>query len=437
MRGLLGAVLLVLLGIPTIAAEGATVPTVPDPPTNCAAAVQTDRSVLVTWAPPANNGGAPLKWYALQIKGQGVTVHTPSGSDTSYTWTGPYAVGDTMRVRAVNSVGFSAWCESAISDASPPPPPPPPPPSRPWLPYTADAWMLQTTDGLTVNAAKTSAMRAYITANDPHGEPNLQGLGGNAWGVSYAMGQCSDPVWRFTTAANGPSQWQMLESVGFHAPDTLGDDLRAAKANGGTDLPIEVQDRCTGITVWAGQVSYPVASTDRVLQVGTVYGAFEHDSNGLDRRATGSDSTVNERSRGVIPDSMTIRADQVQWAIDNNSDLGQRLEIFWWETDSSAGKISPPMAGFENGQSGWGAEGQLLGIDKSIDLRARAATVGASPAALAIALTMQHYGVYIGDNAGGGGTSLKLEQSHGQWDGMGLSQRGLAGLVRWQDMVAY
>lgn len=284
-------------------------------------------------------------------------------------------------------------------------------PARPLLPYTSSSWLRQTISqlGLTVASTATSQMQSYINANDPHNNPNLQGLGGNGWGTSWGgVATCSDPVWKIGTGSvnslNG-----FLKTTGFHASQSMVDALTYAKGQSGTDLPFEVIDTCgnsqypNGFVVKGTQGVYAGGDT---INVGGYAGAFGLTSNGLDERVNGSDSTTNFTSRGVIPASPTIRADQLQYAIDNNTDLGQRLEIFWWETDSSAGKISPPMAGFESGQAGWGAEGQVLQVNPSFVPSAQC-----DPGAAAIIRTLQDYGAYIGDNAGAGGTSLKMEQT--------------------------
>jgi hypothetical protein len=197
---------------------------------------------------------------------------------------------------------------------------------------------------------------------------------------------------------------------------------------GTTDSPFVILDTCgvpsmpKGLTVWGAKAAVASANT---VSVGAA-GAFQHDSNGLDKRNPKSDSTKNFRSRGAIPDSMVIRKDRLDWAISNNTDLGYVLHMFWWETDSAAGFVHP-MIGAESGQAGWGPEGIRIRIKPSVDLTKR----GLSASGLAIARTLQVHGAYIGDNAGAGGTALKAEQDYGQW-GSELNQDTLKGLT-WDD----
>jgi hypothetical protein len=128
---------------------------------------------------------------------------------------------------------------------------------------------------------------------------------------------------------------------------------------------------------------------------------------------------------------MVIRKDAVDYAIANNTGLGYVLHMFLVETLTSAG-FQNPMVANESGKNGWGAEGQRLAIDSSIDLTTR----GLSPAGLVVARTLQVHGCYIGDNAGGG-TTLKAEQetsAHPVWNGE-MASNSLQGIT-WNDFVA-
>lgn len=373
--------------------------TVPDPPTNCVATAQDASTVDLAWQASPTTG---LKWYAYQRQGDTGTFHTADGSTLTATWTGTYTTSDTFRVRAVNSSGFSTWDVCTWGSGGPPPPP-----TRPLLPYSSSAWLRQTVSqlGLTVNSSATSQMQSYIEANDPNNNPQLQGLN-TGWGDSWGgVATCSDPVWKIGTGTVN-SLDGFLKTTGFHAPQSMVDALNYAKQQGGTDLPFEVIDTCGNSTFPNGFVVHGTKGvvSGSTINVG-VAGAFGQDTNGLDERVAGSDGPHNWASRGVIPASPTIRPDELQYAIQNNTDLGQRLEIFWWETNSAAGKISPPMAGFESGQSGWGAEGQVLQVKPSF-----VPSAGCDPGAEAIIRTLQNYGAYIGDNAGAGGTALKMAQ---------------------------
>ncbi len=259
--------------------------------------------------------------------------------------------------------------------------------------------------------------------------PSINGVNGNKWGMVHDLADCSDPVWKIKPSASlgagaNPEQWQSLTTsgAGFHADAGLG-----ARLTGTSDSPMVVIDTCTGVSLWA---SNAVKGTGNVISVGS-FGAFDHDSNGLDRRNPLSNSSVNERSRGVIPDSMMIRKDLMDYALATGTDLGHALEIFLAETDSSAGHVHP-MVGDESGKYGFGAEGTRIAVSPSVNLAGR----NCSPEALVLARTLQNYGGYIGDNAGNE-TTIKAEQetsTHPVWKGT-LASDELAGCITWDDFV--
>lgn len=412
------------LGITVIAlALPSSAATVPTPPSSCSATVVSG-GVTLAWTAPSSDGGSPLKWYALKVKGSATVLHTTDGTQTSYLWTGAYQPTDTFQVRAVNSVGFSTWCEATLgtAPAPSPTPTPTPTPASPFLAYTPGAYFRSAPGP--VDQAATTAMRNFLTtfpAQKGTAYPLLKGVGGNAWGMVYAEGHASDPVWKLTGAV--PAAVSTLATTGFHAPAWLGDVL-----TGTSDSPFVVIDRATGISVWGAKASKGAGNT---INVGAA-GYFDDTSNGLDKRRPESDSTVNFRSRGAIPDAMVVRKDLVDYAIANHTDLGHVLHLFWVETNSAAG-VKFPMVGAESGQSGWGAEGQRVAIDPNLNLDTR----NCSPVAKVIALTLQRHGAYIGDNAGSG-TSIKLEQetpTHPVW-GPSVTADELAGCVTWADFVA-
>jgi hypothetical protein len=162
----------------------------------------------------------------------------------------------------------------------------------------------------------------------------------------------------------------------------------------------------------------------------SVAGSFAHDSNGLDRRDPLADTQLNERSRGVIPDSMLIRVDLLDHAIRTGSGLGHVLEVFWLETDSSAGAFSP-MVGAEDDNAGYGAQGERLRIKADIDLASRpGCTASTNPVGLAIARTLQQHGAYLGDNSGSG-SGIKTEQNASY---PGLTPDSLQGCMTWDDI---
>lgn len=279
----------------------------------------------------------------------------------------------------------------------------PPADLRPLIPYGESSYLQEELTGQSPNATRTAGMRNAI-ANHPDQQgkvfPVIRGVGGNAWGVAHRRGNCSDPVWRFS-GGNIPSQWAHLRTSGFHAPADLGQYI-----TGTSDSPLVVKDFCNGFTLWAAKTAYSGSGTTITFDSGGVVGAFVHTSNGLDRRNPLSNSAVNERSRGVIPDSMVIDRALFEWALRNDSadGLGHVMEIFWVETDTDAGHVHP-MVGHESGKNWWGAEGQRIGISQSVNLDAKCT----SEASLILARTWQVYGLYLGDNSGSE-SAVKAEQ---------------------------
>jgi hypothetical protein len=292
----------------------------------------------------------------------------------------------------------------------------------PLIPYTAGSYL--TSAPGPVDATLTAQMRAFIgVANKNVAYPKLNGLGSNKWGMVYRQGVATDPVWKLTGKV--PTKVAFLATIGFHAPADL-----CTSITGTSDSPMVVMDVASGFTVMATKVA--CGATPNTVAVAGSSAAFFHSSNGLDGKRIESTDKRNLASRGRIPDSMVIRKDRLDWAVANGTDLGYVLEIFWPETDSSAG-FRFPMTGAEGSKTGWGAEGQRISIDPAVDLSTRNCT----PYAYAIALTLQRHGAYIGDNAGSG-AALKMEQdstAHPVWHGA-IKQTELAGCVTWADFVA-
>jgi hypothetical protein len=427
-----------------------TVTVNPAPPTNQAPSVNAGPDLTVTLPAGASldgtvsddglPAGSSVTSTWSKVSGPGtVTFGNASAVDTTATFStsGAYVLKLTATDGTLSS---SDQATVTVNPAAT---------GRPLLPYTSSAWIRQTITqlGLTQNAAKTTAMRNYINTShaSPTGEPNLapnmQGIDGG-WADAYGgVATCSDPYFKIGTGTvNAKNSW--LKTTGFHAKATLPSDINAVA---GTDLPFTVINTCGNSTMPTGFVvkgtgavtagGAGTAANPYIINVGGYAGAYDMASNGLNFDVPTSNGPNNWTSRGVIPASADIRADQVQFGINNATDLGQRLELFWWETDSAAGKISPPMAGFESGQSGWGAEGQVVGVNPSFT-PAGTCTAGEQ----VVIRTLKTYGMYIGDNAGNGGTSLKAEQNHGQWTAaLGLTRQGLhddCGLT-WNDFVAY
>jgi hypothetical protein len=253
--------------------------------------------------------------------------------------------------------------------------------------------------------------------------PVIRGVAGSQWGIAYDMADCTDPVWTIgAVSTSAPAEWASLQSTGFHASADFGD-----RFTGTSDSPFVVIDRCTGISIWAANASKGAGNVVNV----SAFGAFRHDSNGLDRRNPLSDSSQNFRSRGVIPDSMLIRKDLMDFAEANGTDLGHVLEVFFVETSSAAGHVHP-MVGSESGKTGFGAEGTRIAIDPALKLSTRSC----SPEAAVIARTLQNYGGYLGDNSGSQ-TTIKAEQetpTHPVWGGTLVADE-LAGCITWDDFV--
>jgi hypothetical protein len=269
-------------------------------------------------------------------------------------------------------------------------------------------------------------MIAFAKANDPNSYLKIRGAHGVGWGIAYAEATCADPIYKIAASGNVPKSQQHLRDVGFHAPASVWQDI---PPNG--DAPFLVIDRCGtsarpgGLSVWGANT---VVSGHTVTV--SAAGSFAHDSNGLDSRNPSSNSRLNERSRGVIPDSMAIRLDLLDQAIRKGTGLGHVLEVFWVETNSTAG-FANPMVGAENGKTGAGAEGERFRIKPGIDLASRpGCTPTTNPVGLAIARTLQQHGAYLGDNSGSG-SGIKTEQNA---DYPGLTQDSLRGCMTWDDI---
>lgn len=297
-------------------------------------------------------------------------------------------------------------------------------PGAPFLPYTPGSYYKSLASAQVIDTALTASFRHFMSTFAGQAGvafPIINGTNGNLWGTPYALGAASDPVWTLTGTVDPKAV--ILKTQGFHAPSWLGTAL-----TGTSDSPFCVQDTANGFTVFGTKATQ---TGPNVISIGGSAGITYHSSNGLDARNPASDDARNETSRGRISDAMVIRKAAVDWAIANNTDLGHVLHMFMVETDSSKGFMSP-MVGFESGKNGWGAEGQRLAIDPSVDLTTR----GLSPAGLVVARTLQVHGCYIGDNAGNGST-LKAEQetkAHPVWNGE-LGPNSLQG-VTWGDFNA-
>jgi len=104
-------------------------------------------------------------------------------------------------------------------------------------------------------------MRSFMaTFADQKGTPYplLNGVGGNKWGMVYAEGSASDPIWTLTGGLP-TAVASHLSALGFHAPAYFGDML-----TGTSDSPFVVLDRASGITVWGAGASKGVGNTIHV-----------------------------------------------------------------------------------------------------------------------------------------------------------------------------
>jgi hypothetical protein len=295
----------------------------------------------------------------------------------------------------------------------------------PFLPYTADSFFRAPLPAVTPVSRDNARLVSFARSANPHPYPKIRGVSGNDWGIAFAEADCSDPVHRIA-AGQMPASQAHLRDVGFHAPASLWANIPP-----NSDAPFLVVDRCGtsarpgGLSVWGAGTSV------RGTAVNVRYaGSFAHDSNGLDRRNPLSNSQLNERSRGVIPDSMLIRLDALAHAIRTGSGLGHVLEVFWVETDTAAG-FAHPMVGAESGKAGVGAEGQRFRIKPGINLATRpGCDPRTNPVGLAIARTLQQHGGYLGDNSGSG-SGIKTEQNA---DFPGLTADSLEGCMTWDDV---
>ena len=295
--------------------------------------------------------------------------------------------------------------------------------SAPFRAYSRNSYFKSSVTGAPITPGRTEEFRSFMMTHPdqvdcPH--PVINGIGGNAWGVAHAMGTAAHPVWTLT-GGNIPAVCSDLRTVGFRAPAWFGDMF-----SGTSDSPFVVIDTGMGQSVWAAGAR---VAGDRVISVSAA-GRFKHDTNGLDRRNPRSNGPKNERSRGAVPDAMVIRRDLVDHGIANDTDLGHVLHLFLVETSTEHG-FCHPMTGAESGKAGFGAEGERIAIDGSVDLTSR----GLSPGGLVVARTLQNYGCYLGDNSGSG-TALKAEQeneSRQVWGGV-LNRDSLEGIT-WDDFV--
>jgi hypothetical protein len=298
------------------------------------------------------------------------------------------------------------------------------PEPRPFIAYSETSFFRTPLPDLAPVDPESDRGIAFVQRRDSSRYPLIRGVEGDDWGMPFALGTCADPIWTLQ-GRKVPEEVSFLTTEGFHAPSSLGGSLTLTN-----DSPMVVVDLCgtpsmpRGLSVWAADVR-PLGP--QTLRVGAA-GAFQHDSNGLDSRNPRSDSELNFRGRGAIPDAMVIRDDLLEWAMATDGDLGHVLHMFWWETDTEAGFVHP-MVGDESDKHGFGPEGIRIRVRPEVDLTER----DCSRAGLVVARTLQRFGAYLGDNSGAA-TSLKAQQGSTlitqdalsclTWDDFAFVQRG-------------
>jgi hypothetical protein len=384
-----------------VVSPSATAAGVPGAPAPASATIRGTNDVRVSWSTAAPNGSR-VKRYVIRVKGQSDPVVRVSPDQRSYEWTGPVAGSSppTFQVKAVNGVGSSPWAEAVVTTVPPPPTGVVPTPTTDFgLPYSADSYFKSRVESSPVDATRTAQFREFMRT-----APEQQGITwpkinmSDDWAMTYHIGTPSDPVWRLVggnTSTN--SRLQILTTQGFHMADSVADLF----PTGTQDRPGLMIDPVFGYTAqFADAVPDKATRTITVSSAGILW----HSSNGLDYRNPLSNDSRNFTSRGRVADAMVIRRDVLDKAVANNTGLGHVLHLFLVETNTADGFRSP-MVGAESDKYGWGAEGERIRLDPSIDLEAR----GLTGAALAVARTLQQNGAYIGDNSGSS-TKIKAGQ---------------------------
>lgn len=295
----------------------------------------------------------------------------------------------------------------------------------PFIPYTADSYFRSRVAGTAIDPARTSAFRTFMKAHPDQRKfayPKITGVSGNQWGTTYHLSSAADPVWKLRGSLN--AQTQILVTQGIH----IADSVLARIPSGTQDRAMLVVDPVFGYSVFLTDCVPDYATHT----IGTSSaGVTLHSSNGLDRRNPRSNDTRNFTSRGRISDAGVIRPDLLNYAVANNTGLGHVLQFWLVETLTTDG-FRHPMVGMESSKYGFGAEGERVAIDPSVNLGAR----GLSGAALAVGRTLQDHGAYIGDNSGSS-TMLKGAQatsSYNPYAGTNLGRDCLRGIT-WDDFI--
>jgi len=297
--------------------------------------------------------------------------------------------------------------------------------------YTADAYLYSRADQFTVDEARTASFHQFMVThpdqkNVPY--PKLNGITpDNQWGTTYYRAKPVDvsPVWRATGSAVR-DKTAILGTQGVHVPDTVFQRV----PTGTQDRPMLVVDEVFGYTAFMADVVPDYAThTFAVSSCGVTW----HGSNGLDYRNPLADDQRNVASRGRLHDALVISPAAIRRAARKGTGLGQVLQLFDVETNEADGHVHP-MVGHESGpdKQGWGAEGERLAIRADVNLLAK----GYTGEVLALALTLQDNGLYIGDNSGSS-SQIKGEQGsalYAPYEGTNITPDCLKGL-QWNEWV--
>lgn len=290
-------------------------------------------------------------------------------------------------------------------------------------PYASGSYLTSRVDGSSavVDSARTSQFQTFMKTHPDQKAVTWPQVNMNdSWAMTYAYGKSTDPVWKLTgSAVTGNSRLKILNTQGFHMPDTTADTF----PSGTQDRPGLMIDKTFGYTaLFADAVPNKATRTIAVSSAGITW----HGSNGLDYRNPASNDTRNFMSRGRLAEAMVVTREELDAAVAAGTGVGKVLHLFFVETNSADGFRSP-MVGAEGGQAGWGAEGERLRIKPSVDLVAR----GLSGYPLALARTLQQNGTYLGDNSGST-TKLKMSQTF-HYTGTGLTKDVFQGKISWSD----
>ena len=297
---------------------------------------------------------------------------------------------------------------SATPTRTPTPGPSPTPPSG--LPYRAFSNNSYWNTPFPANAPIDSHNAAYIadSQNSSHTQNYLRFTA--APGTSQGFGQ---PIYWASSSDKLYTISDGSLTVQVHIP-------RGASPASGSDGQITVYDLSTNQVVGMSGASYN--SSSDTWSVGGSIDRYMLDSNGLDRRVSGSNNNNNYGHRGVSTAVRAVRVDEVQAGV-----IRHRLGCFWWATGTQTVNHYWPMAGDEGSKGGIVPEGIVIRIKPSVNLASR----GLSAPALVVAKALQDYGCMIEDNSGAG-NRLKLERNESAWQSIGIREDSLAPLP-WSD----